>query len=221
MNTTNATTNADTRNPYALAHRFGSIFLVATAELDLLDDQDTTEELATQVALERFEDAGLALAELYAINHNQAEAIAVALVAEGIRSAGCTRSGIAQAIALEAVGYVADHGREFVELEEAAAAASSSSSRKRRPATTPSSWRRPRPTGSPAASPAASRMPPASARHATPGAPELGAQAPASSSWRRPGDRSPRPATIRPRQELERTRAPWRPLAGDRCGVGS
>jgi len=121
MNTTTATTNADTRNPYALAHRFGSIFLVATAELDLLDDQDTTEELATQVALERFEDAGLALAELYAINHNQAEAIAVALVAEGIRSAGCTRSGIAQAIALEAVGYVADHGAKFVELEEAAA----------------------------------------------------------------------------------------------------
>jgi len=120
MNTT-ATTNADTRNPYSLAHRFGSIFLVATAELDLLDDQATTEELATQVALERFEDAGLAALELYAINGNQAEAVAVALVAEGIRSAGCTRPGIAQAIALEAVGYVADHGREFVELEEAAA----------------------------------------------------------------------------------------------------
>jgi len=121
MNATTATTNADTRNPYSLAERFGSTFLVATAELDLLTDPDTTEGLATQVALERFEDVGLARAELYAINGNQAEAVAVALVAEGIRSAGCTRPGIAQAIAVEAVGYVADHGREFVELEEAAA----------------------------------------------------------------------------------------------------
>lgn len=65
-------------------------------------------------ALESFEDEGLARAELATLNLKHADALAVELVTEGIKAAGCDRGSMAEVFAVEAVGYVQPLADEFI-----------------------------------------------------------------------------------------------------------